>query len=86
MEFSAGGGALRFTSFIVSCGEESFEAGPIFLLCGETFRVFTVVKKETGLVDDMESDDSDLFKAVGSVAGGGVISAVSTLSKRVSIG
>ena len=76
MEFSASGGALRFTPFIVSCCEESFEAGPRFLLCGQTFPGFAVVYKETGLVDDLESDANDLFEAVGSVTGGGIITAV----------
>ena len=76
MEFSSGGGALRFAPFIVSCCEESFEAGPIFLLCGQTFPGFAVVYKYTGLVDKLESDADDLFGDVGSFAGGGVITAV----------
>ena len=76
MKFSSSGGALRFAPFIVSCCEESFEAGPSFLLCGQTFPGFAVVYKEAGLVDKMKSDTDDLFKAVGSVDGGGVITAV----------
>ena len=76
MEFSAGGGALRFVPFIASCCKESFEAGPSFLLCGETFPGFAVVYKETGLVDELESDVDDLFEAVGSVTSGGIINAV----------
>ena len=76
MEFSADGGALRFTPFVVRCCKEIFEAGPIFLLCRETFPGFTVVYKETCLVDELEGNANDLFKAVGSVAGGGIITAV----------
>ena len=34
VEFSAGGGALRFSPFVVRCCEESFESNPSFLLCG----------------------------------------------------
>ena len=34
VEFSAGGGALRFSTFVVRCCEEIFEANPSFLLCG----------------------------------------------------
>ena len=75
MEFSAGGGALQFAPFVVSCCEESFEAGPSFLLCGQTFPGVAVVYKETGLVDEPESDADDLFEAVESVAGGGIITA-----------
>ena len=76
MEFSAGGGALRFAPFVGSCCEESFEANPSFLLCGQTFPGFSVVYKETGLVDELKIDTDDLFEAVGSVAGGGIITAV----------
>ena len=61
---------------VVSCCEESFEAGPSFLLCGEKFPGFGVFNKETGLVDDLESDANDLFAAVGSVTGGGVDTAI----------
>ena len=45
VEFSAGGGALQFASFIVSSCEERFEAGPSFLLCGQTFLGFAFVYK-----------------------------------------
>ena len=85
MEFSAGGGALRFAPFVVSCRKGSFEAGPSFLLCGETG--FGVVYKEIGLVNKMESNTDDLFEAVGSVTGGSVVTAsfFFTLSKRDSI-
>ena len=76
MEFSTGGGALRFAPFVVSCCEESFEAGPSFLLCGETFPGFAIVDKETGLVDKLESDANVLFEAVGSVNGGSVVTAI----------
>ena len=76
MEFSTGGGALRFTPFVVRCCEESFEAGPSFLLCGETFPGFEVVDKETGLVDEPESDANDLFESVGIFTGGCVVTAI----------
>ena len=76
MEFSAGSRSLIFLPFVVRCCEEGFEANPSFLLCGLTFPGFAVVYKETGLVDELKGDIDDLFKAIGSVAGGGVISAV----------
>ena len=76
MEFSAGGGALRFAPFVVSCCEESFESNPSFLLSGQTFPGFAVVYKVTGLVDELKCNTDDLFKAVGGVAGGGVITTV----------
>ena len=34
VEFSAGGGVLRFSPFVVRCCEESFEANPSLLLSG----------------------------------------------------
>ena len=83
MGFSAGGGALRFAPFVVSCCEESFEANPSFLLCGKTFPGFAVFYKETGLVDNMESNTADLFDAVVSVTGGVVITAVFDPVKKV---
>ena len=46
------------------------------MLCGKTFPGFAVVYKEIGLIDDLKSDTNDLFEAVGSVAGEGVITAV----------
>ena len=76
MEFSSGGGALIFAPLVVRCCEESFEANPSFLLSGQTFPGFAVVYKETGLVEELKSDTNDLFEAVGSVAGGGVITEV----------
>ena len=76
VEFSAGGCALIFAPFVVSCCGESFEANPSFLLCGQTFPGFAFVYKETGLVDELESDTDDLFEALGRVTGGGVITAV----------
>ena len=76
MEFSTGGGASRFSPFVVSCCEEIFEAGPIFLLCGETFPGFAVVDKEAGLVDELESDANDLFESVGIFTSGCVVTAI----------
>ena len=76
VKFSTDGGALSFAPFVVSCVEESFEDGRSFLLCGETFPGFAVVEKQTSLVDKLESDANDLFEAVGSVTGGGGVTAV----------
>ena len=73
MEFGTGGGALRFAPLVVRSREESFEAGPSFLLCRETFPGFSVINEETGMIDDLEGDANDLFKAVGSVTRGGVV-------------
>ena len=57
-------------------GEEGFAAGPSFLLCRETFPGFAVVDEETGLIEDLEGDANDLFKYVGSVTGGGVVTTI----------
>ena len=76
VEFRSGGGALRFAPFIVSSCEEIFEAGPCFLLSGQTFPGFAVVYKNTGLVDELKSDANDFFYSVGSVDVGGVITTV----------
>ena len=46
------------------------------MLCGQTFQGFAVVYKEAGLVDELKGDIDDLFEAIWSVAGAGVISAV----------
>ena len=46
------------------------------MLCGETFPGFTVVENETGVVDELESDDNDLFDTVGSVTGGVVTTTI----------
>ena len=45
MKFSAGGGALGFSPLVVCSGEEDFEGCPSFLLSGQTFTGFAVVKK-----------------------------------------
>ena len=76
MKFRFSSGALRFAPFVVSCCKESFEGNPSFWLCGQTLPGFSVVYKEAGLVEDLKIDTDDLFEVVGSVAGGGVISAV----------
>ena len=67
---------MRFAPLIVQSGEEIFEAGPSFLLCRETFPGLAVIDEETGLIDDLEGNANDLFKAVGSVTGGGVVTAI----------
>ena len=76
MEFGTGGGALRFAPLVVRSGEEIFEAGPSFLLCRVTFPGFAVINEEIGLIDELEGDVNDLFEAVGSVTGGGVVAAI----------
>ena len=60
----------------MSCCEDVFEANPSFLLSGKTFPGFAVVYKEIGLIDELKIDTDELFEAVGSVAGGGAITAV----------
>ena len=50
MKFSAGGGALGFSPFVVCSGEESFEGSPSFMLNGQTFPGFAVVYKKAGLI------------------------------------
>ena len=42
-------------------GEEGFEGRPRFLLNGQTFPGFAVVKKKAGLVYKVEGDAEDLF-------------------------
>ena len=54
MKFSAGGGALVFSPFVVCSGEESFESSPSFLLNGQMFPGFAVVYKKAGLVYKLE--------------------------------
>ena len=61
VKFSAGGGALGFSPFVVCSGEESFEGSPSFLLNGQTFPGFVVVYKKAGLVYKLEGDAEDLF-------------------------
>ena len=75
-EFGTGGGALRFAPLVVRSGEESFETGPSFLLCSETFRGFAVIDKGTVLINDLEGDANYLFKAVGSVAGDNTVTVI----------
>ena len=43
----------------------------------ETFPGFAVINKDTSLVDELEGDANELFKAVGSVTGGGVVTTIS---------
>ena len=76
MKFSAGGGALGFSPFVVCSGEESFEGSPSFMLNRQTFKGFAVVYKKTSMIYKLKSDAKDLFYAVWGVAGGSVISAV----------
>ena len=76
MEFGTSGGALRFEALVVRSGEDIFEAGQSFLFCRETFPVFAVVYKETSLKYDLEGNANCLFKVVGSVMGGGVVTAI----------
>ena len=67
---------MIFAPLVFPSGEESFESGTRFLLCRETFTSFAVVNKENGLIDELEGDANDLFEAVGSVTGGGVVAAI----------
>ena len=76
MEFGTSGGALRFVPLVVRSGEESFEAGPSFLLCRETFPGFAVIDEETGMIENLGGNANEMFKAVGSVTGGGVVTAI----------
>ena len=46
------------------------------MLCRETFPGFAVIDEETGLIDNLEGDANYLFEAVGSVTGGGVVTAI----------
>ena len=75
VEFGTGG-ALRYAPLVVRSGKEIFETGQSFLLCSETFPGFAVMDKETGKINNMEGDADYLFEAVGSVAGGGVVTAI----------
>ena len=54
VEFGTGGGALRFAPLVVCSGKESFETGPSFLLCSETFPDFAVIDEETGLINELK--------------------------------
>ena len=61
MKFSAGGGALGFSPFVVCSGEESFEGSPSFLLNGQTFPGFVVVYKNASLVYKLEGSAEYFF-------------------------
>ena len=52
-EFGTSGGDFRFTPLVVRSGKESFETGPSFLLCSETFPGFLFINEETGLINDL---------------------------------
>ena len=67
---------MRFVPLVVPSGEESFETGPSFLLCSETFPGFAVIDKETGLINYLKGDADYLFKAVGIVDDVGVVTAI----------
>ena len=67
---------LDFAPLVVRSGEEIFEAGPSFLLCRETFPGFAVIDEETGMIENLGGNANELFKAVGSVTGGGVVTAI----------
>ena len=86
LEFGTGGGALIFAPLVVCSDEESFDTGPSVLLCSERFPGFAVINEETGLINYLEGDSNYLFKAVGSVAGGGVVTVIFDRSKRDLIG
>ena len=44
---------MRVVPLVVPSGEESFETGPSFLLCRETFPGFAFIDEETGLKDEL---------------------------------
>ena len=67
---------MRFAPLVVHSGKESFEAGPSFLLCRDTFPGFSVVDEETILINKLEGNANYLFKAVDSVTSGGVVTAI----------
>ena len=46
------------------------------MLCRETIPGFEVINEDTGLIDYLEGDANDLFEVVGSVTGGGVVTAI----------
>ena len=46
------------------------------MLCRETFPGFSVIDEETGIIDYLEGDANDIFKAVGSVTGGGAVTVI----------
>ena len=50
VKFSAGGGALGFSPFVVCSGEESFKGSPSFQLNKQTFTGFAVVYKKAVLI------------------------------------
>ena len=50
------------------------------------FPGFLVIDEETNMINDLEGDANYLFEAVGSVTGSGVVTKISTLSKKDSIG
>ena len=61
VKFSAGGGALGLSPFVVCSGKESFEGSPSFLLYWKTFPGFAVVYKKAGMVYNLEDNAKDLF-------------------------
>ena len=76
VEFGTGGGDLRCASLVVRSGEEILETCLSFLLCSEKFPGFSVIDKETGMINKLEGDVDYLFKDIGSVDGGGVVTAI----------
>ena len=74
---------MIFAPLVVHSGKESFEDGPSFLLCRETLPDFAVIYEETGMIHELEVDANDLFEAVGSVTGGGVVTAIFGPVKKV---
>ena len=76
VEFGTGGGALRFAPLVVRSGEESLETGPSVLVSSETFPGFSVIDEETGLINELKGNADYLFKAVGSIVGGRVVTKI----------
>ena len=61
VKFSAGGGALGLSSFVVCSGKDNFDVRPSFMLNRQTSPGFEFVFKKSGLVYKLEGDTEDLF-------------------------
>ena len=76
VELSTSGDALIFAPFVVCSSKESFETSPSFLMYSETFPVFSVINKDTSLINKLEGDADYFFEVVGSVASSGIVAAI----------
>ena len=76
VELSTSGDALIFAPFVVCSSKESFETSPSFLMYSETFPVFSVINKDTSLINKLEGDADYFFEVVVSVASSGIVAAI----------